>query len=279
MIYSFGSINADYIYRVPRLPKPGETLAAITILRGLGGKGANQSVAAARAGAAVRHIGAVGHDGRWAVDELRGYGVETTHIAELDTPSGHAIIYVDLKGENCIVICKGANCAQSTSCLEAALSDAKRQDTLLVQNETNLQVEAARMAKAKGMKVIYSAAPFSDQAVQAVLPHVDLLIMNSVEASQLARKPSCRMIVTRGKDGVDLIECDARLHVPAVPAKAVDTTGAGDCFAGYLAAGLDQGMEMVDAIHLGVAAAALQIQRHGTASAVPTRQEVDAFLA
>lgn len=278
MIYTFGSINADHIYYVPRLPQPGETLAASSLSRGLGGKGANQSVAASRAGSRVAHIGTVGRDGSWAVEALRGYGVDTTHIAECEAPTGHAIIAVDPRAENFIIIYAGANSEQSLSRVEAALSHAGGRDILLLQNETNLQVEAAKLAQTKGMTVIYSAAPFSTQAVRPVLRHVDLLVMNALEAAQLCFRPSCRMIVTRGSEGVDLIEGDARVNVPAFPVQPVDTTGAGDCFIGYVAAGLDQGMELADAMRLGSAAAALQIQRPGAADAIPSRETVDAFL-
>ena len=107
-IWNLGSINADYVYRVPHLPEPGETIAAANLERGLGGTGANMSVAAARAGARASHIGAVGPDGRWAVDRLTEYGVDTRWIREVSHPTGHAIINVDDSGENAIVIYPGA---------------------------------------------------------------------------------------------------------------------------------------------------------------------------
>lgn len=279
MIFNLGSINADYIYSVPHLPMPGETLAATGLIRGLGGKGANQSVAAARAGSSVQHIGAVGPDGAWAIDEISGAGIDTAHVATVDTPTGHAIINVDPSGENAIVIFPGANKKQSLTHLKTALSSGHPGDILLLQNETNLQVEAAQHARALGLTVIYSAAPFSLDATQAVLPHVDILVMNAVEHAQFGQTPNnIRLIITRGSDGTDWIEDDQTTHVPAFPVTPVDTTGAGDCFIGYVAAGLDQGMSPVQAMRLGSAASALQVQRPGTAQAIPTRAEVDVFL-
>ena len=287
MIYNLGSINADYSYLVPHLPGPGETLAATDMSRGLGGKGANQSVAAALAGSQVCHIGAIGKDGTWAVQAMTDYGVDTTHIATVDAPTAHAIINVDPAGENAIVIFPGANQKQSLTRLETARSAANSDDFLLLQNETNLQAEAAEMAQAKGLSVIYSAAPFSAEAVQAVMPSVDLLVMNAVEAAQLSDAlglsqndiPVRKLLITRGADGADWIEDGQTIHTAAFPVTPVDTTGAGDCFIGYVAAGLDQGLDPANAMRLAAAASALQVQRPGTSQAIPTRAEVNAFLA
>jgi len=286
MIYNFGSINADYIYQVPHLPVPGETLAATALTRELGGKGANQSVAASRAGAQVIHVGAVGPDGAWAISELEGHGVDCTHVTMLDSLTGHAIINVDTSGENAIVIFPGANQEQSLTDVESAFLVAGQGDFLLLQNETNLQADVAKLARSKDMTVVYSAAPFSPDSVRAVLPYVDILVMNSVEFSQLTEVlgdtisdlPAMVQIVTKGSAGVDWIENETIRHVPAPQVKPVDTTGAGDCFAGYVVAGLAEGMSPEEALRLGTSAAALQIQRRGTAGAIPIRSDVNALL-
>lgn len=286
MIYNFGSINADYIYQVPHLPVPGETLAATALTRELGGKGANQSVAASRAGAQVIHVGAVGPDGAWAISELEGHGVDCTHVTMLDSTTGHAIINVDTSGENAIVIFPGANQEQSLTDVESAFVVAGQGDFLLLQNETNLQADVAKLARSKDMTVVYSAAPFSPDSVRAVLPYVDILVMNSVEFSQLTEVlgdtisdlPAMVQIVTKGSAGVDWIENETTRHVPARKVKPVDTTGAGDCFAGYVVAGLAEGMSPEEALRLGTSAAALQIQRRGTAGAIPIRSDVNALL-
>lgn len=277
-IWTFGSINLDHVYRMPHFVAAGETLAAQSYRVGLGGKGANQSVAAARAGAHVRHVGAVGQDGRGALDTLQGFGVDMSHVTVGDVPTGHAIISVDPHGENSIVIFDGANRALNDAHL-AALGGAQPGDTLLLQNETSLQVEAAQAFA--GSRVIYSAAPFDAEAVRRILPHVSLLVMNAGEAEALRTAmgslPPVEMVITRGAVGAEWIGA-APLRVPAFPVTAVDTTGAGDCFTGTLAAGLDRGLPPVQAMRRAAAAAALQVTRHGAADAMPTAAEVDAML-
>ncbi|WP_456388479.1 ribokinase [Profundibacter sp.] len=287
-IYNLGSINADHIYNVPHLPRPGETLAANSFVTGLGGKGINQSVAAASAGSKVVHIGAVGVDGAWAIDQIAGYGIDTQYINTVDTATGHAIVNVDPDGENAIVIFSGANNCQHIDQLTNAMRDAVVGDILLLQNETTLQVQAAKTARARGMKVIYSAAPFCVKAVRSVLEDTTLLLMNKVESEQLCAGletelgdlPVPEVIVTKGSDGADWLNpvTGEAAHAVSFPVTAVDTTAAGDTFAGYLAAGLDQGLSVEDAMILGSAAAAIKVTRKGTAAAIPTRAEVDVFL-
>ncbi|MCP5039235.1 MAG: ribokinase [Rhodobacteraceae bacterium] len=286
-VFNLGSINADHLYRVPHLPAPGETLAATAHHTGLGGKGANQSVAAALAGSRVVHIGAVGPGARWALDRMAGFGVETDKIKVIDTPTGHAIINVDDAGENAIVIFAGANLKQSLTQVKQTLTGAQKGDILLLQNETNLQAEAARIAKSRGLFVIYSAAPFCAEATRELMPHVDLIVVNEVEANQLTEAfklplpdlPVPNILITYGAGGSTwrVQETGHEVHVPAFPVTPVDTTGAGDCFIGYTAAGLDQGMSHHDAMRLGAAAAALKVTRHGTSDAIPTRAKTDAF--
>lgn len=287
-IYNLGSINADHIYSVPHLPLPGETLSASSFETGLGGKGINQSVAAASAGANVVHIGAVGPDGGWAIDQINGYGINTQFISRIATPTGHAIVNVDQDGENAIVLFSGANNRQNIEHVEAALKSAVRGDILLLQNETTLQAEAAKIAYARGLVVIYSAAPFAVEAVKKVLNNVTILVMNKVESEQLCigletdllDLPVSQIIVTKGADGADWLCPDTgeTTHTASFSVDAVDTTAAGDTFAGYFAAGLDQGFSAQDAMMLASAAAALKVTRKGTADAIPLRAEVDAFL-
>lgn len=288
-IFNLGSINADHVYDVPHLPAPGETLAAAGFSTGLGGKGANMSVAAARAAAHVQHIGAVGPDGRWAVERLLEYGVDTRHIHQIDTPTGHAIIAVDADGENSIILYPGANQDISTDMIGAALSTAQVGDMLLMQNETSGQAQAAAMAGDLGLRVAYAAAPFDAQATAQVIDLVDLLFLNAVEAAQLSEhmgKPLdalgvADVIVTLGADGCRWINSNdgTDQSFPAVPVTPVDTTGAGDTFTGYVLAGLDRRMPMAQAISLANRAAALMVTRHGTADVIPDLSEVQVFRA
>jgi len=284
-IWNLGSINADFVYAVPHIPAPGETLASTGRQMFLGGKGTNMSVAAARAAARVNHIGAVGEDGRWAVDRLLEYGVDTRNIAVIGTETAQAIIMVDPHGENAIVLHPGANAEIPQATLQAALSEAQTGDWLVIQNETNLQRTAAALGKKMGLQVAYAAAPFDADRVQAVLPHLDFLILNAVEAAQLqdvtgqspADLPVRDVIVTLGADGADWYGADGKQHFPAIKVDPVDTTGAGDTFTGYVLAGLDRGMPMAQSIAQATKAGALMVTRHGTADVIPDLSEVQAF--
>lgn len=282
-VYNLGSINLDHIYQVPHLPAPGETLAATEYSVGLGGKGANQAVAVARAGAKSILIGAIGRDGDIAKAGLTAYGVDITHIIEGDLPTGHAIINVDPNAENAIVIFSGANHFLSGTHVALAMRHAAASDSLLLQNETSAQVEAAQLAKAKGMRVVYSAAPFEIDAVRAILPFVTMLAVNEGEALALTEAlgslPEIDVVITKGSKGAEWISAGLEpLFVPAFKVVPVDTTGAGDTFIGTLVAGLDLGLHRVEAMRRAAAASAIQVTRAGAAPAIPSAAEVDAFL-
>ncbi|HEY0275000.1 MAG TPA: ribokinase [Paenirhodobacter sp.] len=288
-VFNLGSINADHVYRLPHLPAPGETLAALSYGVGLGGKGANQSVALARAGALVHHIGAIGADGRWMADRMAAAGVDCRLVAELPGASGHAIIEVDPAAENLIIIHPGANRAISAAQVLAALATARTGDWLVLQNETSAQIEAARAADAAGLRVVYSAAPFEAAAVRAVIGHIGLLIVNEIEAAQLCADfgvalrdlPVSQLVVTLGAKGAIWYDLALGTEVAAPPfhVTPVDTTGAGDTFAGYLVAALAEGQPPAAAMRLASGAAALKVTRAGAADAIPARAEVEAFLA
>ncbi|WP_158965077.1 ribokinase [Chachezhania sediminis] len=287
-IWNLGSINADMVYAVPHLPQAGETLAASTLRQFLGGKGANMSVAAARGGAHAAHVGAVGTDGGWAVERLTEYGVDTRFIDRQGGATGHAIIAVDPTGENQILIWPGTNRTIPEDLIGKALTEAAAGDILLIQNETNAQDHAARMGRDLGLKVAYAAAPFEAAAVRAVLPFIDILILNAVEAEQLAAAtgilpadlPVAHVVITLGADGarhIDTVRAQ-ETHYPAVPVTPVDTTGAGDTVTGFLLAGLDRGLDMAQAMELAMQAGALMVTRHGTADVIPDLKEVQAAL-
>lgn len=286
-IWNLGSINIDHVYRLDSLPMPGETLASRSYGVGLGGKGANQSVAAARAGAVIHHLGALGQADDWVLSRLSEAGVDTAHIARLsDQVTGHAIIFLDADAENAIVIHPGANRAIDEAALAGTLAGLGPADILLIQNETNGQVAAARAAQAQGARVIYSAAPFDLEAVRAILPHVSILAMNAGEAAQLfagvpGDLPVEGLLITRGAEGAEYRDLttgqvNAQKSFRVQP---VDTTGAGDTFTGYFAAALDAHADIRDALRLASAAAALKVARPGASDAIPTRAEVEAFLA
>ncbi len=243
------------------------------------------SVAIARAGARVHHIGAVGKEGRWAVQRLLEYGVLTEHITQLEEPTGHAIIAVDDEGENSIILYPGANRAIPENLILSALSTAERGDILLLQNETNGAPEAARVARKLGLTVAYAAAPFDEGHAREMLPLVDILFLNAVELAQLGAALGqgaeelgvAQVIVTKGSDGAELYEGGQVTAVPAVKVEAIDTTGAGDTFTGYTIAGLDRGEPVEQALRRASLAAALMVTRLGTADVIPDLKDLEDY--
>lgn len=282
-IYNLGSINVDHFYSVPHIPHPGETLASTDYAIGLGGKGANQSVAMAKAGADVRHIGAVGADGSGWLDRLQALGVNVDDVCAVHLPTGHAIITVAEDGENAITLFAGANQGIPNAHIATALAKIKPTDWLVLQNETNGHQAAMECAKAKGARIAYAAAPFEAKSTLALLPHIDLLAVNEGEAQELAHAldiaeyeniPVPMLLVTLGAKGARLYHGAGVTEVSGIKTTAVDTTGAGDTFFGYFLAGLDRGLDHNAALNLANKAAALKVTRPGTADAIPSLAEV-----
>lgn len=284
-IWNLGGINADHIYAVPHIPAPGETLDGSDHQLFLGGKGANMSVAAARAGTHVRHIGAVGHDGKWTIERLMEYGVDTRSIATVDAATAHAIIFVAEDGENAIMVCPGSNRCIPHDHLKQSLTQAETGDWFVCQNEVNLQEDAIKLASEMGLKVAYAAAPFDADVTKPLLPYLDFLILNEVEAEQLkqatgqgpADLPVKDVIVTLGAKGATWFGENGTTDIAPHPVDAIDTTGAGDTFTGYVLAGLDRGQPMEQALKTATKAAALMVTRRGTADVIPDLSEVQAF--
>ena len=284
-IWNLGSINTDIIYSVPHIPAPGETLGSTGRSVFLGGKGANMAVAAARAGAHVRHIGAIAPESRWTRDRLLEYGVDTRSVIEIDADPAQAIIAVADDGENAIILHIGANGAIPEDHVKRSLTEASVGDWIVTQNETNAQVTALALGKEMGLRVAYAAAPFSAEAVSNVLPLLDFLILNEIEMAQLTQalgKSALDLgvdivIVTKGADGADLYQQGQKTAFSALPVTPVDTTGAGDTFTGYVLAGLDRGLPVAQAVQLATKAGALMVMRKGTADVIPDLAEVQAF--
>ncbi|MCF6273165.1 MAG: ribokinase [Rhodobacteraceae bacterium] len=286
MIFNLGSINIDHIYNVPHFPAPGETLLSDSYSKGLGGKGANQSIAVSRAGGRVAHIGAIGDDALWTREILADAGADVSGIAVLESATGHAIINVDETGENCIVLFAGANVLVSEGQISTALASARAGDWFLLQNEVNNGPFAAKLARAKGLKVAYVAAPFNAEKVQAMLPFVDLLSVNEGEAAMVCAAlgvsedeiPVEKLLITRGGEGITYRDGANRFTQFVFKVEPVDTTGAGDTFMGYFMAGLDGGKAPQEALRMAAAAAALMVTKKGTAEAIPLMDEVAGFI-
>jgi ribokinase len=286
-VFNLGSINIDLVYTVPHFPAPGETLTTLDHQRTLGGKGANQSIALARAGGDVRHIGATNREDEWLRAEMRGAGVGMSGVQDSSLATGHAIVSVSVDGENQILLFPGANHDIDMDDANATLDQAGDGDWALLQNETNGGAEFVAAARHRGLKLAYSAAPFDAEITAGLLPHTDLLIVNEGEAEALAAmlgKPATEagiphLVITRGGDGAYYTGEAGSFHQPAFGVDVVDTTGAGDCFFGYFLAELAVGVAVPQALRLASAAGALHVTRQGAGAVIPDRADVEAFLA
>jgi len=292
-----GSLNMDLVVPVPRHPKPGETVVGGDLRRFPGGKGANQAVAAARLGARVRMIGRVGADAYGA--ELRrgleAEGIETADVAELDAPTGVALIGVSEDGQNAIVVSPGANARLRPE--DLAPERFVGAGVAVLQLETPLATvrRAAELGRAAGARVLLNAAP-AQALPEGLLKAVDLLVVNEFEAAQvagarepegpeealaLARELARRVpvaVVTLGARGLVWAGVEGEGVLPAFEVRAVDTTAAGDAFVGGLAAALAAGEPLQPALRFASAAGALAATRPGAQPSLPHRREAEALL-
>ena len=288
MILVFGSINLDLIFQLPALPAPGQTLLAADARLEPGGKGANQAVAAARDGAAVLMAGAVGRGGlaEAALAGLTRAGVDLLLGARLTASTGCASVATDALARNQIIVAPGANLLAD----QARVGDAVlgRISWLLLQMETD-PVQAGRLAeraRKHGAKVMLNLAPAQAEA-RDLLRHTDLLLVNEDEAEFTAKMfgtgataaalqwaLGVDVVRTMGARGAEAATDGAEFFVPAPRVEAVDTTAAGDCLAGVLAAGLDRGLSLETALRRGVVAASLACTRRGSQSSLPDYDEI-----
>jgi ribokinase len=275
-----GSANLDLVARVERFPGVGETVTGTSFDTGVGGKGLNQAVAAARLGGQVSLLCAVGNDdaGRQVRDTLTQAGVDVAGVRVIGEPTGTAHITVDATGDNTIVVVPGAN-GMLTSIdddEEAAIGAAVLVLSVLEIPLTRV-IAAFTAARAAGARTMLTPAPV--QALPDELIRVtDLLVLNVSEARALGRDTLdavAEVVVTAGADGCDWRGHDGVVrHLPAAQVEVVDSTGAGDCFTGALAVALAEGRPMLDALAFATAAAAQSVRRPGAAAAMPTRAEL-----
>ncbi|WP_180901175.1 ribokinase [Martelella soudanensis] len=297
MITVFGSINMDLIATTPRLPKPGETVAGTSFATAQGGKGANQALAARRAGSAVAMAGAVGNDdfASSATALLADAGVDLSAVKITDGATGTAMILVGGDGENVIVINAAANGKVSEADAEAVVAGMSAEDTLVLQLEIPAAAIRRALAKAreKGIRTILNTAPLTQEAAE-LGALADIVIANETEferlvgAEELGSEGRIAMLKTRhdetgqtivitlGAEGVVAMHEGAFHRIDALKIDPVDTVGAGDTFCGYFASGLDQGLSFEDAAHRAAVAGALACLKPGAQPAIPEKSEVDA---
>ena len=299
-IVVLGSINRDLVLSGGPLPRPGQTVLAEAVTEFGGGKGANQAVAAARAGARVRMVGAVGDDGvgQQLVGQLEHEGIDCQGVSQIaNTPTGLAVITVGDEGENTIVLVPGANGALGLKLIEQAKPIIAQAHTLLVQLEVPVESALAGMnwAREHRVRVILDPAP-APREVSDELLEVDLLCPNQTEAetltglpvqsveqaeaaaAQLCRRGARRVAITLGADGTLLWMDDRAIHVPPFAVQAVDATAAGDAFAGAVAASWADTDDLVVAVAFGNAAGALAASSPGAQSSLPGMREIQGLL-
>jgi ribokinase len=285
-VFVVGSLNADHRVHVTRLPAPGETVLASATAVTAGGKGANQAVAAARAGAPTTIVGAVGDDadGGLLARALAEQDIDARHVRAIpDAETGRALITVDGRGENTIVVVAGANEKLTTDDIDEGLRDIAAGDLLLLQLETpeSLVRHAARAASGAGATVVLNPTPVPD-SVDGLFDAVDLLVVNEHELGHLADditalagKADATVICTLGADGVDVTHRGGVEHIDASAVDAVDSTAAGDTFIGYLAAHLAAAPDdILGATKIAVLAAGVAVTRPGAIESIPYDDEL-----
>lgn len=291
-ILNFGSLNLDQVYRVDAFVQPGETKSSLSLETHCGGKGLNQSVAAARAGAEVWHAGLIGCDGDILYEKLQENGVNLSLLERNSGVSGHAIIQVDNNGQNCILLFGGTNQALTEDYIDRAMEAFGNEGLVLVQNETNLVGTIIEKAHSRGLQVAINAAPMDEKVFTYPLELVDWLIVNEIEGAAIAKcelevdilpklkklYPKMNVLLTLGKRGAICVRGDEQARSGIYPVKVVDTTAAGDTFLGYfLSEALDQ-KSLSDALALATAASSMCVQVMGAADSVPMRADVLAAI-
>ncbi len=296
-ILNLGSLNIDKVYNVDHFVQAGETISSRAVERFPGGKGMNQSIALARAGAEVYHAGAVGKDGGFLREMLREAGVHTDYLQTLDGETGHAIIQLSPRGQNCIIISAGANGQLTEDYIDQVLTAFGEGDLLLVQNETSGVAYAMEQAKRRGMKIAFNASPINDKLTSYPLHLVDYYLINEVEGTVLAGSdgaeemtshreildrvakqfPKAAIVLTVGEDGVLYRDpCITASH-GIYRVQTVDTTSAGDTFCGYFLACMAKGLLVEEGLEMASKASAMAVSCKGEANSIPTWEDVEAF--
>lgn len=287
-ILNFGSVNIDYVYGVSHFVKPSETIASQSYEVFMGGKGCNQSVALAKAGATVFHAGNIGKDGVWIKNQLDVWGVDTRFLSINDGPTGHAIIQVVPEGQNAIIIHGGANRTVTSSQIREVLSHFDQGDILLLQNEINQTPEIIQAASAKGMKIFFNPAPMTSDVLQFPLDKIDVFIINEVEGQELTGHtlpekiletmnkhfPEAATLLTLGEKGAMYAHQTVSFEIQAKKVTAIDTTAAGDTFIGYFLASWAAGKSLRECLDFATKASAICVTRKGGAVSIPNKEEL-----
>ena len=287
-IYNLGSLNIDYVYDVDHFVSAGETLSSDKMQIFPGGKGLNQSVALARAGAEVIHGAVIGEDGGFLTEILSSAGVDTSRIETIPRRCGHAVIQVDKSGQNCILLYPGTNRCIDRRYIENFLFDAERGDILVVQNEISGLDIAFETAHRKNMRIAFNPSPFHSDIKKLPLSLVRWLFCNETEGEALfgsrdireiterfiTQIPDGDLILTLGKDGSVFKNREKFIAQPIFETKTVDTTAAGDTFLGYFLASVTKGESVERSMAVASKAASVAVSVKGAASSIPFLRDV-----
>lgn len=282
-ILSFGSLNLDMVYDVEHFVMPGETLSSSRLEKFCGGKGLNQSLALARAGAQVYHAGLVGDDGDPLVEQLRADGVDVAHVGRWQGATGHAIIQVDKRGQNCILLYGGANRQVTPEQVDRVLQSFGKGDLVLLQNEISSLPYIIESAHRKGLLVALNPSPYNEEIERCDLSLVDYFLLNEVEGGQIsgktepddilqalrARFPRAAFVLTLGKRGAVYDDGTTRCAHGIYKVPVVDTTAAGDTFTGYFLAAVGKGLFPQRALELASKASSLAVSVKGASNSIP----------
>lgn len=290
-ILNFGSLNIDIFFRVENIVKPGETISAKSIEKRPGGKGLNQSVALSKSFENVYHAGSVGDDGVFLIDYLKSENINTKYIKKSDKLTGNAIIQVDDKGENSIVLYKGANFDNDKNFIDEVLDNFDKDDILLLQNEISSMKYLIDKAYEKGMKIVLNPSPITDEIKEFDFNKIDLLLVNEIESKDIANKdnidesinyfmatyPNINLIVTLGSKGSIFVNKNEKIKQEGIKVASVDSTGAGDTFTGFFVSYFYQGKNVRDCLKFASLASALSVTKSGASISIPSLCDVKEF--
>lgn len=290
-VLNFGSLNIDYVYDVDNFVRKGETISSKGLNVFCGGKGLNQSVALARAGAEVYHAGMIGEDGKFLLDFLKNSGVNIDNVLiRNDIRSGNAIIQRDSSGDNCIILFAGANRSITREYVDKVLEKFERGDYIVLQNEISELPYIVETAHKIGMKIVLNPSPMDEKIEELNLTYIDYFLLNEMEALKLSGIDGCDgkkcmdelvdkykqagVLITLGDKGAIYSDGDIFVEQGVVKTEVVDTTAAGDTFTGYFVNGILEGKEMKEVLRVAATASSIAVSRIGAAPSIPAMNEV-----
>lgn len=291
-VLNFGSLNYDYVYLVKHMVQLGETISSSGMETHFGGKGLNQSIALAKAGADVYHAGMVGEDGEDLIAVCKKYGVHTDYITRRPGKSGHAVIQITPEGENCIILYSGANGENTEEKINEVLAGFEEGDLVLLQNEMNLLDLIVEKAYDRKMKIVLNPSPMNEKILNCDLKKISLFLLNEVEGEQLTGEteaacilnrmrelyPNAEVVLTLGKEGSVYAGPRMNCACGSFSVEAVDTTAAGDTFTGYYIASVLRGKSIEESLKTASAASGIAVTRKGAVPSIPDAEEVEDFI-